>query len=99
MIVIRLRRIQNSAYRSTRFSFPTPPIGGASPHTYNVAVEKKVRIFSSFKEADEANARDDMAMSPEERVKLVIELRDLRHPDAAQQGLARVCRVVKRERS
>jgi hypothetical protein len=62
-------------------------------------VEKKVRIFSSFKEADEANARDDMAMSPEERVKLVIELRDLRHPDAAQQGLARVCRVVKRERS
>jgi hypothetical protein len=72
---------------------------GAFTATYNVAVEKTVRIFSSFKDADESNARDDMAMSPDERVRVVIELRDRRHPDAAKQGLARVCRIIKREQS
>jgi len=64
-----------------------------------VAVEKRIRILSSFTEADEENAHEDMAMTPAERIKLVIELRDRRHPDAAKQGLARVCRVIKRERS
>jgi len=53
-------------------------------------VEKTVRIFSNLRDADEAIAREDMAMSPDERIKLVIELRDRRHPDAAKQGLARV---------
>lgn len=62
-------------------------------------MEKKVRIFSSFREADDADARDYMAMTPEERIQIVIQLRDLRHPDAAKQGLARVCRVIKREQS
>ena len=62
-------------------------------------MEKAIRVFSSFKEADEADARAHASMSPEERLKLVIELRDRRHPDAAKQGLARVCRVVERKRS
>ena len=64
-----------------------------------MSVEKTVRIFSSFKEADEADARAYAEMTPDERLKITIELRDRRHPDAASQGLARVCRVVKRERS
>jgi hypothetical protein len=38
-------------------------------------------------------------LTPEERLRIAIELRDLRHPDAAQQGLARVYRIVKLERS
>jgi hypothetical protein len=67
-------------------------------HVY-VAVEKTVRIFSSFKDADESNACEDLAMSPDQRVRVVIELRDRRHPDAAKQGLARVCRIIKREQS
>ena len=62
-------------------------------------MEKKIRIFSSFEEADEADARAHASMTPEERLRLVIELRDRRHPDAANQGLARVCRIIKRERS
>ncbi|MGA3095649.1 MAG: hypothetical protein ABSF25_04265 [Bryobacteraceae bacterium] len=62
-------------------------------------MEKVVRIFSSFEDADEADARDDAAMSPEERLKILLELRDRRHPDAAEQGLARVSRVVELERS
>jgi len=67
--------------------------------TYNVTVEKKVRIFSSFKDAEESDVREDMAMSPDESIRIVIELRDRRHPDAAKQGLARVCRLIKREQS
>jgi hypothetical protein len=66
---------------------------------YNLTVEKAIRIFSSFDEADEADARAHASMSPEERLQLVIELSDRRHPDAANQGLARVCKVIERERS
>ena len=47
----------------------------------------------------EVDARDYMAMTPEERIQIVIELRDGRHPGAAKQGLARVCRIIKREQS
>ena len=66
---------------------------------YNTSVEKKVRVFASFEEADEADARDDAAMSPEERLKILIGLRESRHPDAAEQRLARVCRITELERS
>jgi hypothetical protein len=62
-------------------------------------VEKRVRVFASFEEADVADARDDAAMSSEERLNILIELRDRRHPDAAEQRLARVSRVVELERS
>ena len=67
--------------------------------TYNLRVEKKVRVFSSFKEAEDADAQEYMNMTPAQRIQIVIELRDRRHPDAAKQGLARVCRVIKREQS
>jgi len=70
-----------------------------TPLHVNAAVEKTVRSFSSLKDAGESNAREDMAMSPDQRVRVVIELRDRRHPDAAKQGLARVCRIIKREQS
>jgi hypothetical protein len=62
-------------------------------------MEKVVRIFKSFEEADEADALFDATLTPEERLRILIELRDRRHPDAAEQGLARVCRVTKLERS
>ena len=64
-----------------------------------MGVEKTVRVFASFQEADKADARWDATMPPEERLKILIELRDRRHPDAAEQGLARVSRVVELERS
>lgn len=64
-----------------------------------MSVEKKVRVFASFGEADEADARDDAAMSPEERLSILIELRDSRHPNAAEQRLARVSRTIELERS
>ena len=65
----------------------------------NKVVEKIVRVFESLEEADEADARVYASLSPEERLKILIELRDRRHPDAAEQGLARVCRVVELESS
>jgi len=47
-------------------------------------VEKVVRKFASFEEADEADALFDASLSPEERLRILIELRDRRHPDAAE---------------
>ena len=64
-----------------------------------MSVEKTAKIFRGFKDADEASAREDRAMSPEDRLKILIELRDRRHPDAADQRLARVYRIVELERS
>jgi hypothetical protein len=59
---------------------------------YNVAVEKTVRVFRSFDDADTADALDDASLSAEQRLRILFELRDLRHPDAAEpdveQGLA-----------
>jgi hypothetical protein len=62
-------------------------------------MEKVIQVFGSFAEADEADARYDVALTPQERLRIMIELRDMRHPDAAQQGLARVCRITKLEQS
>jgi hypothetical protein len=62
-------------------------------------MEKVVRIFASHAEADEAEALSDTQLSPDDRIRIAVELRDRRHPDAAQQGLARVCRIVELERS
>ncbi|MGD0200919.1 MAG: hypothetical protein ABSD27_09240 [Bryobacteraceae bacterium] len=62
-------------------------------------MEKRVRVFASFQDADEAEARTDAAMSYEERLNILIELRDSRHPDAAEQRLARVSRIIELERS
>jgi hypothetical protein len=73
--------------------------GQAQPTGYNMSVEKTARAFASFEEADEADARHDAAMSTEERLNILIELRDRRHPHAAEQRLARVSRVVELERS
>jgi hypothetical protein len=62
-------------------------------------VEKIVQVFASFADAEEADARYDAALTPQERLRILIELRDMRHPDAADQRLARVCRIIKLEQS
>ncbi|MBV8846977.1 MAG: hypothetical protein JO307_29565 [Bryobacterales bacterium] len=62
-------------------------------------MEKVVRVFDSLREADEADARTDAKLTPQERLSIVMELRDRRHPDAIKQGLARVCRITELESS
>jgi hypothetical protein len=62
-------------------------------------MEKTVRIFESFEEADAMDAEDDLRTSPEERIDMVFELQGRVYPDAAEQGFARVCRVTELEGS
>jgi hypothetical protein len=64
-----------------------------------MSVEKTVQVFASFEDADAADARCDAALPSKERLNILIELRDRRHPDATEQRLARVSRVVELERS
>ena len=62
-------------------------------------MEKVVRVFHSFKEADAADVAEDRAMTPEERVAIVFELQSRLYPDAAQQRFARVYRLTQRQQS
>jgi hypothetical protein len=62
-------------------------------------MEKVIQVFHSFSEADAADAAEDRSMTPEQRVAMVFELRERLYPDAAQQGFARVYRVIELERS
>lgn len=71
----------------------------ASLTAYNRAVQKKIQVHRSFKEAEEADAASDAALSPQERLKITIDLHNQRHPDAAQQRLARVARVITLQQS
>jgi hypothetical protein len=57
-------------------------------------VEKVFRVFSSFEEADQANALADAGLTPQARLRIVDELREQAHPDATKQRLARVSRVT-----
>lgn len=63
-------------------------------------MEKVVRVFRSFEEADRANRAEYRRMTPEQRLDVMLEIiraytSDL---DEASQGLARVYRVFKRRR-
>ena len=66
--------------------------------TYNRPVEKVLRVYHSFEEAERADLESYALMTPTERLNIVIELWNRRHPDAAQQRLARVYRIVELER-
>jgi hypothetical protein len=62
-------------------------------------VEKVVRIFNSFEEADAADVLTRVRMTPQQRVDIFCELRERANPDAFEQGLARVYRVLELEQS
>jgi len=62
-------------------------------------MEKVVRIFDSFEEADAADARSRAQMSPQQRADIFFALRERAHPDAINQRFARVYRVLELERS
>ena len=58
-----------------------------------------IRVFDTFEEADAADTHARAQMTPQERVEIFFELRERAHPDAFQQRLARVYRVLELERS
>ncbi len=91
---------RNSLDQVTVDRLSSGPIGSFAPETiYNRNMEKRVRVYSSHVEADEADLARDAALTPQERLEILFELRNRRHPDAAEERLARVCRVTKLERS
>jgi hypothetical protein len=62
-------------------------------------MEKVVRVFDNFEEADTADAISRSQMTPQERAGIFFELQERAHSDAFKQGLARVYRVLELERS
>lgn len=59
--------------------------------------EKVIRVHRSLAEADAADAADARAraeLTSQQRVEIFFELRERVYPNAAQQGLARVGRVI-----
>ena len=62
-------------------------------------MERVIRIFNSFEEADAADALSRARMTPQERADIFFDLRERAHPDAFKQGFARVYRVLELERS
>ena len=67
--------------------------------TQNRIVEKVVRVFASFEEADAADALSRAQMTTQQRAGIFFELRERAHPDAFKQRIARVYRVLELERS
>lgn len=62
-------------------------------------MEKVVRVFTSWEEADAANRRERLSMTPEERVQLFLSLQQRGFEDAGQQRIERVCRVLDPDQS
>lgn len=62
-------------------------------------MEHVIRSFGSFAAAEAADIEEDLAMTPEQRVAIVLELQLRIYPDADQQGFARVYRITQRQRS
>lgn len=62
-------------------------------------MEKVVRIFESFKDADEANILERRSLTPEERVEIFLEIQQRGFRNGVDERLARVCRVLTLEQS
>jgi hypothetical protein len=62
-------------------------------------MEKVVRIFDSFEEADVSDTRSRAQMSAQQRTEIFFALRERAHPNAINEGFARVYRVLELEQS
>ena len=60
-------------------------------------MERTVRIFDTFEDAEAADALSRAAMTPQQRADIFFELRERAHPDVFKQGFARVYRVLELE--
>lgn len=59
-------------------------------------MEKTIRVFKSFEEADAADKEFYQSLSPAERVEILLVLREQYSPydDEPTQGFERVCRII-----
>jgi len=62
-------------------------------------MEKVIRVFDNFDEADESDAISRSRMTPGQRVAIFFEIRERAQTDAAEPRLERVCRVLELEQS
>ena len=92
--VVPRRRLEELAYFRDRESSPHGMAGG---RIMEVEIDRTVRIFDSFEEADTADALSRSQMSPQERVDIFFAIQERAFPDASKQGFARVCRVLELE--
>lgn len=61
-------------------------------------MEKTVRIFTNFADAEAADIEEDMRMNPEQRISIVLDLQKRIYPSAAEQGFEKVCRITQFQR-
>lgn len=62
-------------------------------------MERIVRVFDSFEEADKADVLFRAGLTPAQRVDMFFEIRERARNDAAEPRLERVCRVLELEQS
>jgi len=62
-------------------------------------MERVLRTFDSFEAAEAADIEEDLAMTPEQRVAIVLELQSRIYSDADRQGFERVYRITQRQSS
>lgn len=62
-------------------------------------MEKVVRIFPGLEKADEADVLERQSMTPEKRVEVFLAIQQRASRNAADERLARVCRVLTLEQS
>ena len=58
-------------------------------------VERTIRIFRSFAEADQAEVDFYHSLTPQQRLEILFELVASAHPDEIEQRSERVCRIIK----
>ena len=64
-----------------------------------MVMEKVIRTFDTFEEADAADALSRSRLTPQQRAEIFFDLRHRADPDASKQRFARVYRVLELERS
>jgi uncharacterized protein YdeI (YjbR/CyaY-like superfamily) len=58
-------------------------------------MEKVVRVFHSFAEAEKADDEYYRSLTPQQRLQILLELVKSKSADEPEQRLERVCRVIK----
>ncbi len=58
-----------------------------------------IRVFDSFEAAEAAEVEAALLTTGEQRIETVLELQKWIYPDAAEQRLIRICRIIEQERS
>jgi len=62
-------------------------------------MEKIVRKFRSHAEADAAEVEQDMRLTPEQRIQILLDLQHWNNPHAATQRFERIYRITQLSRS